>query len=191
MLDIALKFLCEELNGFFRSNAGLDAAKANLRSVLDADGKYAVEINSIGASIINIEEERVVKTHLPQRAYLNGQHAISEPDLKLNLYILFAANFGPKVYDQALKYLSFILRYFQSHPAFTPDEFSGLDSRIEKLALELVSTNFEQWNQIWGCNGGKQLPSLIYKARMLVIQPETPTSVRPPLATIGATLHKA
>jgi hypothetical protein len=189
MIDIALQFLRDELNTFFLTNISADAMKVNLSSVLDGNGKLAIAVDSIGASIITLEEERMVKSHLPQHSYLNGQHVISEPDLKLNLYVLFAANFA--LYDQALKYLSFILRYFQSHPAFTPDEFPGLDSRIEKLALELFSANFEQWNQIWGCNGGKQLPSVIYKARLIVIQPETPTAVRPPLATIGATLHNA
>jgi hypothetical protein len=187
MIDIALQFLRAELNTFLLTATGSDRIKVELSSVVDDTGKYAFAQDLIGASIINIEEERTVKTHLPQYAYLNGQHVISEPDLKLNLYLLFAANF--KVYNEALKYLSYILIYFQSHPSFTQEEFPGFDSRIEKLILELQSPTFEQWNQIWGFNGGKQLPSIMYKLRMVILQPDVPESVQPPLTRIGVTIH--
>ena len=187
MIDVALQFLCNELNSSFFASTGSDAVKVKLTSVVDDAGKYAFEQESIGAGVINIEEERIVKSQLPQHTYLNGRQVITEPDLKLNLYILFAANF--KIYEEALKYLSLILYYFQSQPSFTPTEFPALDPRIEKLLLELQSLSFEQWNQIWGCNGGKQLPSIVYKARMVVIQPETPSAVRPPIFRITAAVE--
>jgi Pvc16 N-terminal domain len=188
MIDVALQFLSDELNAFLQSNVGLDAAKVSPSSVLNAEGKFAVPVDSVGASIINVEEERVVKTQVPQYVHRNGQDVISEPDLKLNLYVLFAANF--QVYDQALKYLSLIIRYFQSQPSFTPEQFPALDPRIEKLVPELQSLSFDQWNQIWGANGGKQLPSILYKTRLVVIQPDV-SSVRSPLVKIGTELHNA
>ena len=187
MIDVALQFLRGELNAFFLAGTGSDTVKVKLSNVVDDAGKYAFEQNLIGASVINIEEERTLKAHLPQYTYLNGKHVVREPELKLNLYVLFAANF--KVYEEGLQYLSFILIYFQSHPSFTQDEFPGLDPRIEKLALELQSPTFEQWNQIWGANGGKQLPSLIYKMRMVVLQPDAPSAIRPPVVSIGANLQ--
>jgi hypothetical protein len=155
--------------------------------VLDDAGKFAFEQDLIGVSIVNLEEERVVKTHLPQHAFLNGQHVISAPELKLNLYLLFAANF--KFYEEALKYLSLVLTYFQSYPSFTQESFPGLDPRIEKLVVELQSPSFEQWNQIWGCNGGKQMPSIIYRVRMVILQPEAPSGIRPPISSISASLQ--
>lgn len=187
MIDVTLQFLKAELNTFFLTATGSDRVTVKLSSVVDDAGKYAFEQDLIGVSIINIEEERTVKTHLPQHAYLNGQHVISAPELKLNLYLLFAANF--KIYEEALKYLSYVLTYFQTHPSLTQEEFPGLDPRIEKLILELQSPNFEQWNQIWGCNGGKQLPSLLYKLRMVILLPAAPTGVRPPIVRISASLQ--
>jgi len=187
MIDVALQFLRAELNTFFLSSTGSDTVKVKLSNVVDDAGKYAFEQELIGASVINIEEERMVKAHLPQHNYVNGQHVISPPELKLNLYLLFAANF--KIYEEALKYLSYILTYFQSHPSLTQEEFPGLDPRIEKLILELQSPTFEQWNQIWGCNGGKQLPSLLYKVRMVILLPAAPTGVQPPIVRISANLQ--
>lgn len=187
MIDIALQFLRAELNTFFLTATGSDRVTVKLSGVVDDAGKYAFEQDVIGASLINIEEERTVKAHLPQYSYVNGQHVISHPELKLNLYLLFAANF--KVYEEALKYLSLLLTYFQSHPSLAPEEFPGLDSRIEKLILELQSPSFEQWNQIWGSNGGRQLPSVIYRVRMVILLPAAPAGVRPPIVRISADLQ--
>ncbi|HEY5706368.1 MAG TPA: DUF4255 domain-containing protein [Terrimicrobiaceae bacterium] len=186
MLDVALQFLRDELNTFLRTRTSAETFSVALSKVVDEAGKYAFDQDTIALSVINIEEERTVKTHLPEYAQLNGRHVVKEPDLKLNLCVLFAANF--KRYDEALKYVSHILIYFQSHPVFTREEFPALDSRIEKLTLELQSPSYEQLNQIWTFIGGKQLPSIIYKVRLLVLELETPSTVQPPITKIAATI---
>ena len=186
MIDVALQFLVSQLNTYLFTETASDAVKVKLSCVVDDKGQFAFEQEVIGCSIVNIEEERALKTHLPQYAYVNGQHLINEPDLKINLYIMFAANF--KVYEEALKYLSFILLFFQAHPSFGQQAFPDLDSRIDKLTAELQSPTYEHWNQIWGFNGARQLPSVIYKVRMLILQPETALEIRPPLTTIRTNL---
>jgi Pvc16 N-terminal domain len=187
MIDVALQFLKGEINTFLLAGAGSDNVKVKLSSLVDHSGKFAFDQESIGASLINFEEERIVKTHLPQHEYVNGQFVMSEPELKLNLYLLFAANF--KIYEEALKYLSHILTYFQGQSSFTQAEFPGLDPRIEKLMLELQSPSFEQWNHIWGFNGGKQLPAVLYKVRLVVLRPGTPAGIHPPISRLSATLQ--
>jgi hypothetical protein len=113
---------------------------------------------------------------------------VLEPELKLNLYVLFAANF--KKYEEALKYISYVLTYFQAHPAFTSVEYPALDPRIEKLTAELQSLSYEQLNQIWAFIGGKQLPSVIYKIRMVSIQSLAPRAIQPPVMEINTNLHR-
>lgn len=189
MLDVTLQFLKGELDTYLTTRgAASDASKIALSRIVDDSGKYAVPQDAVGVSVINIEEERVLKSHLPDYTYVNGQHVVSEPDLKLNLYVLFAANFTN--YSEGLKYLSYILVYFQSHPAFMQEDYPALDARIDKLMLELQSTSFEQLSQIWTFIGGKQLPSLLYKLRMLVLEPDAPTGVQPPITSINTVLHR-
>jgi hypothetical protein len=106
-----------------------------------------------------------------------------QPPLKVNLHVLFAANL--QQYDQALKYLSLVLSYFQSHPSFTPTEYPDLDPNIDKLALELVSLTYDQLNSIWTFIGGKQLPSVVYRVRMLLIQ-DAEAGLGAPITRIGA-----
>ena len=43
------------------------------------------------------------------------------------------------------------------------------------LSKKYEVTVFEQQNYLWGMVGGKYLPSVLYKFRLLVIQENTPT----------------
>jgi hypothetical protein len=187
MLDTALGFFKDELNTYLLTQVGTATARVETSKIVGEDGKYAMSEGSIGATIINIEEERVFKAQLPEHLYTNGQHLVLEPELKLNLHIMFAAHF--KQYDQALKYLSYLLTYFQSRPLFTSATYPNLDARIQRLAVELQSPSYEQLNQMWGFIGGKQLPSVIYKVRMVSLQDITPQAVQPPIREINTNLH--
>ena len=188
MLDVALNFLKDELNASLALRTGSDTVKVILSKVAEEAGKYAFAVDNIGCSIINIEEERVLKSHLPDYTTVNGQHVATEPDLKLNLQLLFAAHFTH--YDQALKYLALVLTYFQSHPVFTADQYPALSPALGKLTLELVSLNYEQLNQIWAFVGAKQLPSVVYRLRMITLRDTLPTDIQPPLTTISTTMHR-
>jgi hypothetical protein len=168
VLDVALKFLVKELNSYLLLRTGSTFGEADVCKLVSDDGKWAVTEDRIGVALINVEEERIVRSQLPEATYVNGRNVVLPPALKLNLHLLFAAYF--KHYDEALRYLSYVLTYFQSHPVFTPDQYPGLDARIEKLVPELQSLNYEQLNQVWAFIGGKQLPSAIYKLRMVALQ---------------------
>ena len=189
MLDIALKFLTSELNTYLSTQMTSTSEEVvRMSKLVDDAGKYAFE-NSIAASIINIEEDRVFKSQTPDRIYTNGQHILLEPELKLNLHVIFAANFDVKNYDQALKYISYVLTFFQSHSAFTSVEYPALDPSIEKLTIELQSLSYEQLNQVWAFIGAKQLPSVIYKVRMVSLQSIAPTLIQPPIVEINTNLY--
>jgi hypothetical protein len=187
MLDLALQFLHRQLDQYFTLRSGSDAVTTLLTRVVDEAGKYAFEQGHIGMSVVNIEEERSVKEHLPHYAYINGVHVVHQPELRLNLYVLFTANL--KVYDEALKYLAYVMTFFQSHPSFTSESYPDLDPRIEKLIVELQSLNLEQVNQLWGFLGAKQLPGIVYKVRMIALQDGEPGAVQPPIGTITSTLY--
>jgi hypothetical protein len=188
MLDVALQFLANELNAYLVSRTGsLSSDVVNLNQIVGEDNKYVMDDESIALTLINIEEERTLRSQLPTFTYKNDQHSVSEPELKLNLQILFVAKFA--IYDQSLKWLSLLLTYFQSHPSFTSDAYPGLDPRIEKLTVELQSPGYEQLNQIWAFLGAKHLPSVVYKVRMVILQDDGQRGVQPPLSKISTETH--
>ncbi|WP_437971286.1 DUF4255 domain-containing protein [Sorangium sp. So ce260] len=186
MLDVALVFLVKSVNAYLASRTGSSLGEVQPSRIVDDAGKWAIPEDRLGAAIINVEEERVFKSHLPEATLVNGRHVVVEPELKLNLHVLFAANF--RQYDQALRYVSYVLMYFQAHPVFTQSDSPGLDERIGKLTLELQSLTYEQLNQVWAFIGGKQLPSVIYKVRMVALQDREP-AIGVPVTRIDAEVH--
>lgn len=186
MLDVALNFLTTELNAYLVARGARKATdeigKAEVGKLVDDAGKWVISDDHIGVSLIHIEEDRVMRSQLPEAVLSRGRQVFLEPQLKLNLHVLFAARF--QKYDEGLRSLSLVLTFFQSHVTFTPDIYSGLDPRIERLTAELLPLSYEQLNQIWAFIGAKQLPSAIYKVRMVALQDLEPTAVVPPVSEL-------
>lgn len=186
MLDIALGFLVDELNGYIEARTGSTNVSAKLTRLANdsnSGGIYGFAQDSIGVALVNVEEERTFREQLPTKTLIDGQHVVREPALKLNLHLLMAANFAH--YDEALKYLACVLTFFQAHSTFNVARYPAMDPRIEKLNVELQSPTFEQVNQMWGFVGVKQLPSVLYKVRMVVLQDLEMSSVQPPITGIA------
>lgn len=188
MLDVALNFLTAELNSYLVIRGALtgsdEVGKVEVGRLVDDAGKWAIKDDHVGATLVHFDEERILRGQLPETQVIGGRHVVLEPRLKLNLHVLFAAKF--QKYDEALRSLSLILTFFQSHPTFTPDTHPGLDPRLERLTVELQSLGFDQLNQIWAFVGAKHLPSAIYKVRMVALQDVVPTAIREPVSQIDA-----
>jgi hypothetical protein len=188
MLDVALDFLVRNVNAWLALRTGEDFGKLEASRIVDDGGKWTITTNCIGVALINIEEERILRSQLPETTLVNGRHVILQPELKLNLHLLFAANFTK--YDEALKYIALVLTYFQSHVSFTQAVYPGLDPRIERLNVELQSLTYDQLNQVWAFVGSKQLPSMIYKVRMVALQDREPSAVAAPVMNIDMDAHQ-
>ncbi len=188
MLDVATKFLISELNTYLLARTDSDAVTVEFCKVVDDAGKWAIPEDHVGVSIIHIEEDRTFKAQLPATTLVNGQHVVLEPEVKVNLHLLFSANF--KTYEQAIKYISLVLTFFQARTVFSQDAYPNLDPRIYKLTAELQTLNYEQLNQVWAFVGAKQLPSVIYKVRLVVIQDIDQPSIGRPIVEISTDLHQ-
>ncbi len=189
MLDVAVTFLADELNSHLRKR-GVLAQQEDIvvpSALVNDKGEWLLSGGKIGLTLINIEEERILREQLPERVYLDGNHVVLQPALKLNLTVLFAARFAQDEagYKSALNFLSQVLTFFQAHPSFSPDNSPGLDARIEKLNVELLSHTHEQLNQIWACLGSKYLPSVIYRVRVVTLQDREPAAIVRPITEIN------
>jgi hypothetical protein len=187
LLDVVLKFLAKEVNSYLLTRTGSTFGEAEVGRLVDDGGKWVIKDDHLGVSLINIEEERVLKSQLPERTLVDGRHVVVQPQLRLNLHVLFAARF--QQYDEALRYLSLILTHFQARPSFTASEYPGLDPRIEKLSVELLSLSYDQLNQLWAFVGGKQLPSVVYKVRMVSLQDSEQMGLQQPLTQLNTVVQ--
>jgi hypothetical protein len=191
MIDTALKILREQVENHLtlvNSNVVNSDGFVVLSNVADEDGKWAIPSNKIGMSIINVEEERVMKDQVFEHRNSNGVYERYNPELKLNLYVLFCANFinaGENyMYGEGLKQLSHVISFFQGKYVFTPDNTPGMDPKLRKLIVDIYSYSFEQQYNFWSILGAKYLPSVLYKVRLVSFQEKVLESQNLPIGEV-------
>lgn len=177
MINESLQFIADELNKYLTLKLGPSAdpprlLTGNISRVFDPEAGTGLNNKAILA-LVNVEEDRVAKQ---QENFIKTDTSTryKSPQLYLNLYILFAVN--RTTYSDSLTWLSYILQFFQYQNVFTPISHPALDSRIQKLIVDLYSLNFEQVNHLWSTLGGKYLPSVLYKVRQITVDEDITTS---------------
>lgn len=176
MIDQALDFLCRQVNNYLTIKldpppSGDAIILYNVSQLTDGSGGANGSNTASNAflTLVNIEEDRISKS---QENFVRKANSVvyKNPKIYLNLYVLFSVNLSS--YLEALKRLSLIIQFFQYRNVFDINNSPTLDPNIEKLIAEMYSMGFEQVNHLWGTLGGKYLPSVLYKVRLISIEDE-------------------
>jgi hypothetical protein len=177
MIEKALTLIQDELQNYLNAVSGVveDAMpKVILTNVVDDSGTNILNNKQYGMTLVNIEEERIMKAQNTSMIS-NGQVVHANPVIKLNLYILFSSYMkdkpvaGSELYRESLKFISRVITFFQGKNVFNHENSPALDSKIEKLVMELYTLGLEQQNYLWGAIGSKLIPSVMYKMKLVVI----------------------
>jgi len=166
MIHTVLSVLKSRLNEYFTIKTGQDG---DIVKFIDSGNNDPISFtnNAVTPFLINISEDRIFR-EANQFAGVarNGIRTQLYPEVRIELLVLFISKFSD--YNQALKFISFVIKYFQANRMFdqanTP-ELAG--EGIEKLVLELVSLPLEEQNQVWHSLNTSYLPSVLYKIRVL------------------------
>lgn len=170
MIDKTFDFILDELNGFLGIRYPSSEPHVVLSNPSNQDGTVPPQIeNKLILSLVNIEREAAAAVSAMQLRPQNGEYVRINPPLNLNVYVLVSAYFGNN-YAEALKFLSSAMGFFQGKPVYRREDAPEFPRGLEKLSLEMVNLNFQDLNNLWGNLGGKYLPSVVFKARMLTIQ---------------------
>ncbi|MEM9916971.1 MAG: DUF4255 domain-containing protein [Bacteroidota bacterium] len=182
MIYQALNLIATELNAHLNTIGPLDMSNdddvqiSNIAFFQSGVTPDPVINNKVVLTLLRIEEETVLK-NVPayRKNYATNQTEYKNPPVHLNLYLLFSINSNN--YHNALTYLSRIIRFFQYKNVFdqknTPpiastnphDQLSNF-----KLIMDMYSPSFEEANNIWGMLGGRHLPNVMYKVRLLGLE---------------------
>ena len=175
MLDAALKFVAGEVNAHMLKRTGSSLGQVSLGPVVDDSGKWVIAPNTVQMTLVNLDQEPTLRNVPPERVQVGATLVVQPAPLKLNVTVLFSASFAD--YAQALRQLSHVLIFFQSHPVFQFDTHAGLPPPIERLTVELISQT-----------PGKHLPSAAYRLRLVVLQDSEPASTGAPIRAIDTAL---
>ena len=120
-------------------------------------------------SLVNLQEESTLK-NLPYYRVENDRTVYKNPPVSLNLFILFSVLYSQ--YDTAIRLLSRVIECFQSQTdlSFSTTPVAGNLSHEVQIVPDLYSLSFEQLNHLWGALGGKQVPFVLYRARLVMIE---------------------
>lgn len=177
MILEALSAVTDDMNNYFKARLKLSEDKVSLSSIINQDGTIAINgENKLTFTLINIENDTTAKS-----AELGMSKGVgyNRPPQVFNLYVLIAAYFNNSNYTEALRFISFVIAYFQDKSVFTHQNTPGLDKEIDKLLFEIENTSFDKMSNIWSSLGAKYMPSVMYKIRMLTFNSSIIKEYRP------------
>jgi hypothetical protein len=189
MIDTAFRLLKDQLDNYIKSvdPAGSDHVVLDNVATLDTPDRPQGAEERVILSLVNIEEEAALKN--TSHFYRNVQGiTYQNPPVYLNLYMLVCAHYTN--YEAALIRISQVIQFFQSKTSFnlnnSPSESLIKEVPVDlQLHLEMFSLSFEQLNHLWGALGGKQMPSVLYKVRLVKITENRATG----LGTVFEEIH--
>lgn len=184
MIDKALSFLQKELNEYLKLKMGSTTDMVTLTAIIAQNGNLDIDAGTLGMMVVNIEEEKQFRSVSPQTIQVGTNYTLVNPELKINVYMMIAANHTS--HTEALKLVSNTILFFQGRNTFSNVEYPALDD-VEQLTIDLYTINFEQQNQLWASIGAKYLPSVLYRIRMLIMNDNLVRDTAPAVSTYDRT----
>ena len=178
MIGDVLLLLRDRLNAFLRAAAPVADVAEDPVQLIDGEQSDPIvfRLNALTVLLVNIEQEATLRSvDALVRTQPDGQLRQVLPEVRLNLYVLFAARF--KAYEHGLNQLGMVIRFFQQHRAMDHDNTPGLNPLIDKLVLELVTLPISEQNEIWSALRVGYHPSVLFRVRMLAFRDADGTAV--------------
>jgi len=184
MIRTALQFIQGELEAYMVSRENDPGSYktgnvVDLKPIVLPNGNINItDSTHVTIMLVNIEEER---REGKQAYYLptpDKKYFRLNPPVEIDLFLLFVANNSD--YPTALRDLSDVIGFFQSHTVFDSQNYPSLNATvtdaankpwqlIDRLSFKLVSLTFEQQNNLWGMLSSKYMPSAVYRVKVLTV----------------------
>lgn len=165
MINDVLVMLKDKLNAYCRLKTGSAEDKVVFPDGSNLDPAKFPN-NSIVPMLVNFEEEKTIRSaNRFQGVVRNGIKTEGNPSIPLNLIVLFVVKFTD--YEQTMKFLSLIIKFFQSNRVHDQYNTPALNPEIGTLTMELLALPINQQNELWSSLRAAYQPSVLYKISML------------------------
>ncbi len=183
MITQALTYISTKINtAFFTPGGSPRVIMGNIATLNDA----GINESNLLLSLVNIEEEVMLRN--PENFFKRDLNTVyKNPPMHVNITIMFGA-YQPNEnglgtnYEGSISKIQKVIGFYQRNSIFERVNFPDLPAGIEKLTFELINLNLEQLHHLWSMLGGKYIPSVAYKMRMVVID-EALETMEAPLIT--------
>ena len=165
MINEVLVLLKDKLNSYLKLKANVPEDKVTFLDGSKMD-PISFPLDHVVPLLINVEEERILRpADRFEGIVRNGIKTQINPTINLNLSVLFVSKFSD--YEQSLKFLSLVVKFFQHNPVFDQTNTPGLNPAIEKLRSELVTLSNTEKNTLWSSLRTTYMPSVLYRIGLL------------------------
>jgi hypothetical protein len=182
MIDSAIALLQTELENYLSLKDKTASVVVDNIGMLETSNGDKLS-NHIVITVVNLEEESTLKNQPARRNNPPASTIYQNPPIYLNLYVLFTSNYWGDQYIYALQRISYVVQFLQSKNSFSSAATvntsimqsesitSNADPDLLRLrfTMELYTLTFEQLNHLWGSLGGRQIPFVMYKLRLVAI----------------------
>jgi hypothetical protein len=170
MIAAAVSGIATQLNQSLRRTFKVGEDLVVVSNLTEPDGNLVAQVpNKLALFLVNIEKDTLPYRPSSLSHAGLGRAGLSQAPVHLNLMLMFAATFSGSNYPEALKFISHTIGFFQSRPVFDPQNTPELDPRIDKLMLDIENLSISDLSNLWGVLGGKYMPSVLYRMRMIAI----------------------
>lgn len=179
MIHEVFGLLKDQLNAYLQVKSGVPSGvpvDSKVDFIESTEGSV-FPASKISMLLVNIEEETALRPpDLYAAISADGIRRKVQPEIRLDLYILFVAGFTKATYQEGLKNLSLVIQYFQNHRVLDHHNTPGLSDSIEQLILELVTLPLSQQNEVWNALRTAYHPSVMYRVKMVVFRDDEATT---------------
>lgn len=177
MIKHVITFLRDGLNTYFGTQNPSNGHTEQVVVLPDgaSTGQEAISLKprAVNLVLINLEQDQVLRPpDRYTRVTVDGVAHKVNPEIRLNLFVLFVANFSD--YETALESLSHVIRYFQQHSLFNHQNAPKLSQNIDQLIMELVTPSISEQHDLWSSLSLSYRPSVLYRVKTVVFRDEAP-----------------
>ena len=170
MIDRAISLVANRLNQHLQQRFAISDDIVAVTGLTDADGRPAPDArNRLVVFVIGIFEETSARSAAIRPSGSSSRAALTAEPVYLNVDLMLASNFDSSNYVESLKVLSQAVQFFQTTPVFDHVNAPEMDSRLDRLGLEIINLSTDAASQIWSMHGGRYLPSIAYRMRLIAI----------------------
>ncbi|MEO1261776.1 MAG: DUF4255 domain-containing protein [Bacteroidota bacterium] len=187
MINSALQYVARELNRYLMRKFNLQEDKAILGSILDETGAVPEgNKDKVLVTLVNMEQETNYQYINFEKTKGNSNYQLNTP-FNFNMDVLITALFSN--YNEALKFLSETIYFFQSKNLFNHENSPGLDPKIQQLSFEVIKLSYHEVHSLWTALGAKYMPSVLFKVRLLSFQSDQVQQVDTTISDVGPSVN--
>lgn len=170
MIEAAIEHITRQANEYLRRRFEMSEDMVVLSGIQEQDGSLSPQVfNKVVVFLVSVERDATFREAATPVEPGKGRRVLRQPPICFNLYVMVAAHFSAANYPEALKVLSKVVEFFQARPVFDRHNSPSLDRGIQRLVIDVENLSLSDQAILWGSLGGRYLPSVLYRIRMIAI----------------------